>query len=156
MKLSKNLSLQECTKSITAKRLDLDNTPSQEHITNLVEIAQNVFQPLRDYFRVPIGVSSGYRSGELNSAIGGSSKSQHCKGQALDLDADIHGLVTNRQIFEYINKNLDFDQLIWEFGNEYNPDWVHVSYKTEGNRKQVLKAIRNFDGVNYINITTHT
>jgi hypothetical protein len=142
MKLSKNLSLLECTKSNTARRLNIDNTPSEAVIDSLKLIAQKVFQPLRDYYNLPIGVSSGYRSQELNKAIGGSKTSQHCKGEALDLDADIYGGLTNKQIFDYIKDNLEFDQLIWEYGDNKTPDWVHVSYKKENNRLQVLRCER--------------
>ena len=125
MKLSKNLSLAEVTKSITAQRLGIDNTPKDEWIIeNLKSIAEHVFQPLRNAFGCPIHVSSGYRGPELNRAIGGSKRSQHVEGRALDLDADVFGRCTNAQIFNYIKENLEFDQLIWEFGNEDNPDWV--------------------------------
>ena len=143
MLLSKNLSLREATKSATAIRKGIDNEPSIEVIDNLQSIARYVFQPLRDFFRVPIGISSGYRSDELNDAIGGSRRSQHITGQALDIDADIYGKVSNRQIFDYIKDNLEFDQLIWEFGDENNPAWVHVSYKKDSeNRMEVLKAVK--------------
>ena len=91
----------------------------------------------------PIAVTSGYRSRELNDAIGGSSRSQHCYGEALDLDADVYGVITNKDIFHYIQDNLNFDQLIWEFGTDEEPAWVHVSYRRNGgNRKAVLKAIK--------------
>lgn len=153
MKLSKNLSLIECTKSATARRHGVDNTPKQEHITNLVEIAQNVFQPTRDYFNTPIYISSGYRSKRLNDIVKGSETSQHMIGEALDLDADVLGVVSNRLIFNYIKDNLEFDQLIWEFGDSSSPDWVHVSYSSEYNRNQVLKAVRTADGVKYTDIT---
>ena len=144
MKLSKNLSLSETTKSTTAKRLGIDNTPDDWTKENLRQVAINIFQPLRDAFECPIYVSSGYRSAELNTAIGGSSRSQHVEGRALDLDADVFGGCTNSQIFNYIKDNLEFDQLIWEFGDEDNPDWVHVSYVYDGvNRKRCLKADRD-------------
>ena len=147
MKLSKNLSLSECTKSITAKRLGIDNTPDDWTTKNLKHIAKHIFQPLRDYFRKPIYVSSGYRSPDLNVAIGGSVRSQHVEGRALDLDGDVYGKVSNSQIFEYIRENLEFDQVIWEFGDEDNPDWVHVSYVHDGiNRKRCLKAYRDDKG----------
>ena len=142
MKLSRNLSLSECTKSITAKRLDIDNTPSDEVINSLKDIANSVFQPVRDYFRVPIGINSGYRSEELNKAVGGSKNSQHILGEALDIDADIYGGITNKQIFDYIKQNLDYDQLIWEFGGPSSPDWVHVSFRRENNRREALRATR--------------
>jgi hypothetical protein len=144
MNLSKNLTLAECTKSITASRMGIDNTPDEWVIENLRQVAINVFQPLRDAFKNPIYISSGYRSPELNKAISGSSRSSHMEGRALDLDADVFGGCTNSQIFEYIRNNLEFDQLIWEFGDENNPDWVHVSYVYDGiNRKRCLKAFRN-------------
>jgi hypothetical protein len=143
MKLSKNLSLSEVIKSNTATRRGIDNTPTSEHLSNLKDIAINVFEPIREHFKTPIGVSSGYRSNELNKAIGGSKTSQHSKGQALDLDADIFGELTNKEIFDFIRENLDFNQLIWEFGNDNEPNWVHVSYSRLGNRKQVLKAYKN-------------
>lgn len=142
MRLSENLTLQEVIKSNTAIKNGIDNNPTDEHLDNLVDIAEKVFQPLRDHFGVPIAVTSGYRSEELNRRIGGSLTSQHSKGQALDLDADVFGGVTNSEIFDYILNNLDFDQLIWEFGTGTQPDWVHVSYKGEENRKQVLQAKR--------------
>lgn len=143
MFLSKNLSLSEVTKSVAAKRLNIDNTPDDWVTENLRQIAINVFQPLRDAFKCPIYVSSGYRSPELNKALNGSPRSAHMEGRALDLDADVFGGCTNSQIFEYIRQNLEFDQLIWEFGDENNPDWVHVSYVYDGiNRKRCLKAVR--------------
>lgn len=142
MKLSENLTLAEVTKSNTAIKNGINNNPSDEHLSNLVDIAEKVFQPLRDHFGVPIGITSGYRSLELNKLIGGSLTSQHSKGQALDLDADVFGGVTNSEIFEFIRDNLEFDQLINEFPKGYEPSWVHVSYKREGNRKQVLQAKR--------------
>jgi zinc D-Ala-D-Ala carboxypeptidase len=147
MKLSKNLSLAEVTKSTTAKRLNIDNTPDEWVTENLRQVALNVFQPLRDAFGCPIYVSSGYRSADLNSAIGGSRRSQHVEGRALDLDADVYGNCTNSQIFNYIRENLEFDQLIWEFGDQDNPDWVHVSFVYGGvNRGRCLKAVRDDKG----------
>jgi len=142
MMLSKNLSLVEVMKSATAIKHGIANEPTPEHLQNLKDIAENVFQPIRDHFSMPIAVSSGYRSNALNELIGGSKRSQHCKGQAFDLDADVYGGVTNREIFEYIKNRLDFDQLIWEFGTDDEPAWVHVSYKSKGNRREVLKAIK--------------
>ena len=128
------------TKSNTAKRLGIDNTPDDWEIENLRAIAEEVFQPLRDSFGVPIHVSSGYRCEELNVKIGGSIRSQHVQGRALDLDADVFGGCTNSQIFQFILNNLTFDQLIWEFGDQDDPDWVHVSYVRDGvNREGVSK-----------------
>ena len=142
MKLSKNLSLAEVTKSATAIRRGISNEPTIEHMENLKQVAENIFQPLRDKFKVPIAITSGYRSADLNKAIGGSITSQHCKGQALDIDADVYGGLTNKEIFDYIKDSLDFDQLIWEFGNKNNPSWVHCSFISNGNRRQILRAIK--------------
>ena len=152
MKLSENLSLSEIIRSESAKRKGVSNMPTEEHIANLKVLAEKVFQPIRENFRVPILISSGYRSKELNAAIGGSLTSQHCSGEAIDIDMDgtPHG-VTNADVFNYIKDKLEFDQLIWEFGSATNPDWVHVSYKVKGgNRKQVLKAVKSGGKTTYI------
>jgi hypothetical protein len=143
-KISEHLELAEVIRSEQAKRMGVSNMPTAEHIENFKKLAENVFEKIRNNFRVPIHISSGYRSIELNRAIKGSSTSQHCKGEAIDIDMDgSSNGVTNRMVFDYIIKSLDFDQLIWEFGNSENPDWVHVSYSSSGNqRKQVLKAVR--------------
>ena len=148
MKLSKNLTLAECLRSQTAKRLGIKNEPHEEWvIEHLQKVAEHIFQPCREHFGVPIYVSSGYRSPDLNRAIGGSKRSQHMEGRALDLDADVYGGVTNAEIFNYIKESLDFDQMVWEFGEDDNPDWVHVSYVSpETNRKRCLKAERNDNG----------
>ena len=140
--VSKNISYKEATHSTTAKRLGIDNTPNAEQFSNMVYLAENVFQPVREHFGVPIYVSSFFRSEALNKAVRGSSSSTHTKGEAMDLDADVFEGVTNAQIFEYIKNNLEFDQLIWEFGTDENPAWVHVSLSKRNNRKQVLKAVR--------------
>jgi NADH dehydrogenase FAD-containing subunit len=150
MQLSKNLSLAEVLRSESAKRNGISNTPTKEHLANLVSIALNVFQPIRDHFLVPIHISSGYRSLALNKAVGGSNTSQHSKGQALDIDMD-GTKITNKQIFDFIKDNIEFDQLIWEFGTDKNPDWVHVSYAKGKNRKQILKAVRRNGKTSYIN-----
>lgn len=143
MKLSENLYLKEVIKSNTATRKGIDNSPTEEHLNNLRLIAIRIFQPIREHFDFPIGISSGYRSKALNKAIGGSKSSQHCFGEALDIDADIFGGVTNAEIFHFIKHNLDYDQMIWEFGNDNEPDWVHVSFKSDGkNRKEVLRATK--------------
>ena len=145
MNLSENLTLAEVIKSSTAKRLGIDNTPTDQHLENLKLVAKHIFQPIREHFNKPINVSSGYRSKALNDATPGSSAtSQHCSGEALDLDQDsMNTGVTNKMVFEFIKNNLNFDQLIWEFGTDQNPDWVHVSYESTGRqRKQILKAVR--------------
>ena len=150
MQLSKNLSLAEVLRSESAKRNGISNTPTKEHLANLTSIALNVFQPIRDHFLVPIHISSGYRSVALNKAVGGSNTSQHSKGQALDIDMD-GTKITNKQIFDFIKDNIEFDQLIWEFGTDKNPDWVHVSYAKGKNRKQILKAVTRNGKTSYIN-----
>jgi len=142
MILSKNLSLAEVMKSATAIKHGIANEPNSQHLTNLKAVATNIFQPCRDYFGKPLAVTSGYRSPELNDLIGGSKRSQHSKGEALDLDAQVYGGFTNAELFHYIKDNLDFDQLIWEFGNEEEPDWIHCSYTTN-NRGEVLRAYRH-------------
>jgi len=153
MQLSKNLKLDEVVKSTTAKRLGINNEPDEWVTENLRQVAINIFQPLREAFGCPIYVSSGYRSAELNTAIGGSRRSQHVEGRALDLDADVYGGCTNSQIFNWIKDNLEFDQLIWEFGDQDNPDWVHVSYVYDGiNRKRCLKACRDDNGKTYYEV----
>ena len=140
MKLSTHLDLSEVIRSDSAKRNGISNMPTPEHIENFKLLAEKIFEPVRKHFDVPIRISSGYRSKELNAKIGGSATSQHCKGQAIDIDND-GTTITNKQVFDYIKDNLPFDQLIWEFGNEDNPDWVHVSYVPNG-RKQILKAFK--------------
>lgn len=140
MKLSTHLDLSEVIRSDSAKRNGISNMPTPEHIENFKLLAEKIFEPVREHFGVPIRISSGYRSKELNAKIGGSSSSQHCKGQAVDIDMDGTS-ITNKQVFDYIKDNLPFDQLIWEFGNEDNCDWVHVSYVPNG-RKQILKAFK--------------
>jgi hypothetical protein len=144
MQLSEHLSLAEVTRSDMAKRRGISNMPTPEHLENFKKLAENIFEPIRKHFGVPIFVSSGYRSKALNTAIGGSLSSQHCLGQALDLDMDgTKNGVTNKMVFDYIKANLNFDQLIWEFGTKDNPDWVHVSYNPSGKqRKQILNAVK--------------
>jgi hypothetical protein len=145
MKLSEHLDLTEVTRSDSAKRKGIDNTPTPEHLENFKKLAQNIFEPIRKHFGVPIHISSGYRSKALNTAIGGSLTSQHCSGEAIDIDMDgsANG-VTNKMVFDFIKANLNFDQLIWEFGTKDAPDWVHVSFETSGKqRKQILRAIKS-------------
>jgi len=148
MKISEHLDLSEVMRSDMAKRKGISNQPTPEHLENLKKLAENVFEPIRKNFNQPIIISSGYRSKALNEAIGGSSTSQHCKGEAIDIDMDgTSGRITNKMIFDYIKSNINFDQLIWEFGSNNNPDWVHVSYTSTGKqRKEILKATRNSSG----------
>jgi hypothetical protein len=139
MNLSKSFTLNELTKSQEATRLGIDNTPNEDHILNLKLLCENVLQPIRDYYGMPVSVSSGYRSAKLCEAIGSSSKSQHTKGQAADFE--IFG-VANKDLADFVVKNLDYDQCILEFWNENEPNsgWVHCSFNALGNRKQFLKA----------------
>lgn len=152
MKLSEHLSLSEVIRSESAKRRGISNMPTEAHIANFKLLAEKIFQPIREHFRCPIHISSGYRSKELNAAIGGSASSQHCSGEAIDIDMDgSPNGVTNRMVFDFIKDNLEFDQLIYEFGDENNPDWVHVSYESSGKqRKQILKAVRNNGKTSYL------
>ena len=149
MNLSKHLTLKEVIKSNTASRLGISNSPTEEHRENLRIVAEKVFEPIREHFGVPIGVSSGYRSARLNKAVKGSATSDHCKGKALDLDADMFGKITNAQIFHFIKDNLEFKQLIWEYGNDSEPNWVHVSYDPNNNKKTVLKTLKGGGYANY-------
>jgi hypothetical protein len=142
MQLSKHLSLAEVTRSESAKRNGINNKPTAEHLKNFKLLAEKVFEPIREHFKVPIHISSGYRSVDLNKFINGSSSSQHCSGEAIDIDMD-GASITNKQVFDFIKQHLEFDQLIWEFGTAANPDWVHVSYESTGKqRKQVLRATK--------------
>jgi len=152
MQITQHLNLAEVTRSETAKRKGISNMPTPEHLENFKNLGINIFEPIRRYFGSPIHISSGYRSKALNTAIGGSLTSQHCSGEAIDIDMDgsTNG-VTNKHVFDYIKQHLNFDQLIWEFGTKDNPDWVHVSYKTNGNqRKQVLRAVKQGGKTSYI------
>ena len=140
--ISKHISDKESVYSRTAQRLDIDNTPTEDHKKNMVELAENIFEPLRMYVGGPIKINSFYRSPELNKAIGGSSKSQHCNGQAIDID-DTFKRMSNAEMYQFVKEHLDFDQIIWEFGTDKNPDWVHVSYVSpQQNRNRCLKAYK--------------
>ena len=140
--ISKHISYKEGVYSRTATRRGINNTPNDEQLANMGLVADEVFEPLRAYVGGPIKINSFFRCPELNKAIGGSSKSQHCKGQAMDID-DTFGRMTNSEMYHFIKEHLDFDQMIWEFGDDDNPDWVHVSYVSpEKNRKRCLKAFR--------------
>ena len=145
-KISNHISIAESTRSNTAARLGISNIPDGDTIDNMRKVAEKVFEPLREWVGEPIKINSFYRSPDLNAAIGGSKKSQHCKGQAIDID-DTYCSATNAEMFTYIKNNLDFDQLIWEFGNASNPDWVHVSYVSpEKNRNRILTASKDNNG----------
>ena len=140
--ISEHISYKEGVHSITAMRRGIDNTPNDDQLSNMELVADEVFEPLRSYVGGPIKINSFFRSPKLNTAIGGSHKSQHCKGQAIDID-DTFGRCTNAEMYHFIKDHLDFDQMIWEFGDDDNPDWVHVSYVSEeDNRNRCLRAYR--------------
>ena len=147
--ISKHISNKESVYSRTALRRGIDNTPTKDHKKNMVELAENIFEPLRMYVGGPIKINSFYRSPELNKAIGGSSKSQHCNGQAIDID-DTFGRVTNAEMFRFVKDHLDFDQMIWEFGDDENPNWVHISYVGKENRNRCLKAYKEKGKTKYM------
>jgi len=138
--ISKHLSFKEATQSATADKLGIvNNNPNLSAIENMKALAENVFEPVRAHFKKPIFVSSMFRGIPLNNAVGGSITSQHCSGQAMDIDMG-KNKPSNAEVFNYIKTNLKFDQLIWEFGNDVEPDWLHVSFSNTKNRGQILKA----------------
>jgi hypothetical protein len=143
MEISKHISYTEATKSATAQRKGIYNTPNGTELENMQTLASEIFEPIREALgNKPLRITSFFRSRALNEAIGGSSTSQHCKGQAMDIDAD----------YSHTSNKAIFDQLIWEFGDNLNPDWIHVSYKNEvDNRNQILKAVRVNGKTKYIN-----
>ena len=141
-KISEHISYKEGTYSATATRKDLDNNPNEEQLECMKEVAEKLFEPLRRWVGGPIKINSFFRGQELNTAIGGSKSSQHMKGQAIDID-DTFGHATNAQMYNFIKENLDFDQMIWEFGTDENPNWVHISYVSEEeNRNRCLLAYK--------------
>lgn len=152
MKLSKNFSLEELTRSATATKLGIDNTPDEEHLNNLQVVVDEIAQPLRDHFGKPVRINSGYRSPALNDAIGGSKKSQHSKGEAIDLEIDG---VSNMEVAGWITENCDYDQVILEFYNPAegpNSGWVHASCKADlsQNRKRNLIALKDGNKTVYL------
>ena len=148
MKLTENFSLLELTKSQTAERKGIDNTPGPEHQENLKKLCENVLQPVRDYFSKVVTISSGYRSPELCTAIGSKITSQHAKGQAADFE--IFG-VSNKALADYIDSELHYDQLILEYWKESDPNsgWVHCSYSESNNRRQYLRAYKEDGSTKY-------
>ena len=145
MKITEHVSYKEIINSTTAKRLGIINEPDSEQLDRIKLLCEKIFEPVRLEFKVPIYISSCFRSDKLNTAIGGAKASQHManNGAAMDIDADRYGRVTNAEIFHYILENLDYDQLIWEFGDKNDPAWVHVSYKEKDNRKSTLIAYKD-------------
>jgi len=152
-KISKHITYKEGTRSVTALRLGIENVPNDYELQNMELIAEKVFEPLRKAVNGPIKINSFFRCEELNKAIGGSSRSQHCQGRAIDID-DVYGYVSNSYMYYYIKDNLDFDQLIWEFGTDTEPDWVHVSYvDSDSNRKRCLLAYKEDGKTKYKDIS---
>jgi hypothetical protein len=149
MNLSKHVTKSEFELSPTAVRLGIDNQMNEEQTTKAILLCVNVFEPIRAKVGHPIKVNSGFRSAKLNKKIGGSTSSQHCKGEAMDLD--LH----DKDTFDWIINNVEFDQLIWEFGNNVNADWFHISYKQKGNRKQVLRALKKHGLTMYVPYTPY-
>ena len=146
MNITEHFSMKELTQSQTAIKNGIPNIPKDPQVVaNLTLLCEKVLEPLREGMKCPIRISSGYRSPELNKLIGGAKASQHNIGEAVDIDLD----EKNAELFSYIVNNLDFDQIIWEFGDDKNPDWVHVSYKAAGNRKQLLKALKSNGKTSY-------
>jgi len=149
MKISDHITYAEAIHSNTAKRKGIDNTPSEVQVLSMKLLAEKIFEPLRKWVGGPIKVNSFFRSVTLNEAIGGVASSQHCKGQAIDID-DVYGCKTNAEMYKWIQENLDYDQMIWEFGTDTQPNWIHVSYVSkEENRNKCLKAYKEHGKTKY-------
>ena len=144
-KISKHISYHEGTYSRTGERRDLDNTPSEDQLKCMNEVAENLFEPLREWVGGPIKINSFFRGEPVNTAIGGSRKSQHMKGQAIDID-DTFGHKTNAEMYHYIKDNLDFDQIIWEFGTDKNPNWLHISWVSHRPNRKKLTIAKKVNG----------
>ena len=144
-KISKHVRYKEGVRSRTADRRGLDNTPNESQLKCMKEIAEDLFEPLREWVGGPIKINSFFRGEPVNTAIGGSKYSQHMKGQAMDID-DTFGHKTNAEMYHYIKDNLDFDQLIWEFGDDKNPNWIHVSYVTHRENRKKLTIAKKVNG----------
>ena len=143
--ISKHISWHEGTYSRTGERRDLDNTPNEEQLKCMKEVAENLFEPLREWVGGPIKINSFFRGEPVNTAIGGSRKSQHMKGQAIDID-DTFGHKTNAEMYYYIKDNLDFDQIIWEFGTDKNPNWLHISWVSHRPNRKKLTIAKKING----------
>lgn len=141
--ISEHITLSEATKSNAAVRAGIKNIPDENQLANMKYLAEEIFEPLRKHFGKPIGISSFFRNKEANKLVGGAEFSQHQTGEAMDIDGDIFGGVTNKEIFDWIRANCTFDQLLWEYGDNNNPAWVHVSKsRTRTNRGQVLRVTK--------------
>lgn len=143
--MTKHFSFDELTRSATAARKGIDNTPDQEVEGNLLNLCESVLEPLRRYLREPLRVTSGYRSYKLNKALGGARRSQHIGGYA----ADVICTGRNAELFRYAMKCLDFDQMIWEYGTEDEPAWIHISFTDGANRNEALRAVKGRWGTKY-------
>ena len=155
MGISKHVSYKEGVHSATALRKGFDNEPNNDQLMCMINIAEDIFEPLRKWVGGPIKVNSFYRSKKVNTAIGGSRTSQHMKGQAMDID-DTFGHKTNAEMYHYIKDNLDFDQMVWEFGTDENPNWIHVSYVTHrANRHKLTVAYKDENGRTRYKHETH-
>ena len=149
MKISAHITYPEAIHSNTAKRKGIDNTPNPTQVENMKLLAEKIFEPLREWVGGPIKVNSFFRSEALNESIGGASSSQHCKGQAIDID-DVYGRKSNAEMYNWIKENLNYDQMIWEFGTDMQPNWIHVSYVSEeDNRNKCLKAYKEHGKTKY-------
>ena len=149
MKISDHITYAEAIHSNTAKRKSIDNTPNQTQVEAMKLLAEKIFEPLREFVGGPIKVNSFFRSVALNEEIGGVASSQHCKGQAIDID-DVYGRKSNADMYKWIKENLDFDQIIWEFGTDMQPNWIHISYVSEeDNRNKCLKAYKEHGKTKY-------
>jgi hypothetical protein len=144
-KISKHISWHEGTYSRTGERRDLDNTPNEDQLKCMKEVAENLFEPLREWVGGGIKINSFFRGEPVNTAIGGSTRSQHMKGQAIDID-DTFGHKTNAEMYHYIKDNLDFDQLIWEFGTDKNPNWLHISWVSHRPNRKKLTIAKKVSG----------
>ena len=149
MKISDHITYAEAIHSNTAKRKSIDNTPSEVQVLSMKLLSEKIFEPLRKWTGGPIKVNSFFRSVTLNEAIGGVASSQHCKGQAIDID-DVYGYKSNAEMYKWVKENLDYDQMIWEFGTDTQPNWIHISYVSkEENRNKCLKAYKEHGRTKY-------
>ena len=141
MQVSKHISYREATYSPTAIRLGITNHPDANQLIAMKAVAENCFEPAREWYGKPIYINSFFRSFKLNLRVGGAANSQHMKGEAIDIDTRSRD--ENRILYEWMRDNLKYDQLIWEYGNDDGPDWIHVSY-TKNNRQQTIKILKKF------------
>lgn len=145
--ISPHISYKEATRCEIAKRMGWKNDPDSEQLKRIKTLAEKVFEPIRKYFGIPIFIWSMFRTKQVNEAINGAKNSQHManNGAAIDIDAQVYGVLTNKRIFDYVRKNLEFDQLIGEGISDGDFDWIHVSYNEGKNRKEILTMI-SIDG----------